>query len=77
MSILVMVNPGYMDLFKRHHSPKVTPQSLTSSGKKLKNRVINVVAALALSNKDGTAISSTGNNSLSNNRRGEGKYEMI
>jgi hypothetical protein len=46
-------------------------------GKKLKNRAVNVVAALALSNKDGAAISRTGNNSLSNNRRGEGKYEMI
>jgi RNA recognition motif-containing protein len=46
-------------------------------GKKLKNRVVNVVAALPLSNKDGAAISRTGNNNLSNNRRGEGKYEMI
>jgi hypothetical protein len=45
--------------------------------KKLKNRVVNVVAALPLSNKDGAAISRTGNNNLSNNRRGEGKYEMI
>lgn len=40
-------------------------------GKKLKNSVINVVAALALSNKDGAAISRTGNDNLSNNRRGE------
>jgi hypothetical protein len=43
----------------------------------LKNRVVNAVAVLALSNKDGMAISNTGNNNLSNNRRGEGKYEMI
>jgi hypothetical protein len=43
----------------------------------MKNRVINAVAVLALSNKDEAAISSTGNNNLSNNRRGEGKYEMI
>ena len=46
-------------------------------GKKLNNRVVNVVATLPLSNKDGAAIFRTGNNSLSNNRRGEGKYEMI
>jgi hypothetical protein len=45
--------------------------------KKLKNLVVNVVAALPLSNKDGAAISRTGNDNLSNNRRGEGKYEMI
>jgi hypothetical protein len=65
MSILVMVHPEYMDLFKYHHGPRVKPQSLTSRGK-LKNRAVNVVAALPLSNKDGTAISRTGNNSLSN-----------
>jgi len=59
-----------MDLLKCHHSPKVTPQSLTS-GKKLKNRVVNVVAALPLSNKDGAAISRTENNSRSNNGRGK------
>jgi hypothetical protein len=46
-------------------------------GKKLKNRVINAAAALALSNKDGAAISLTGNDNQSNNRKGEGKYEMI
>jgi len=45
--------------------------------KKLKNRVVNAVAALALSNKDGTAISRTDNNNILNNRRGEGKHEMI
>ena len=49
-------------------------------GKKLKNRVVNVVAALPLSNKNGAVIPSTGNNNRSNdtnNRRGEGKYRMI
>jgi hypothetical protein len=46
-------------------------------GKKLKNLVVNAVAALPISNKDGAAISRTGNNNESNNRRGEGKYEMI
>jgi len=40
-------------------------------GEKLKNRVSNVVAALPLSNKDGAAISRTGNNNLSNNREGK------
>jgi RNA recognition motif-containing protein len=39
------------------------------AGKKLKNRVVNVVAALPLSNKDGAAISRTRNNNRSNNRR--------
>ena len=43
------------------------------AGKKLKNRVVNVVQALPLSNKDGAATSHTGNNNLSNNRRGERK----
>jgi hypothetical protein len=46
-------------------------------GKKLKNRIVNAVAALTLSNEDGTAISRTGSSNLSNNRRGEGEYEMI
>jgi RNA recognition motif-containing protein len=41
------------------------------TGKKLKNRVVNVVAALPLSNKDGATISRTGNNNLSNNRKGK------
>jgi len=45
--------------------------------KELKNRVANAVAASPLSNKDGAAISRTGNNNLSNNGRGEGEYEMI
>jgi hypothetical protein len=72
-----MVNSRYVDLFKSHHSPKVRPQSLTSLGKKLKNRVVNAVAALPLLRKDGAAISRTGNNNGLNNRRGEEKYEMI
>jgi hypothetical protein len=58
-------------------SPKVKPQSPTSRGKKLKNRIANAVAALPLSNRDGAAICRTGSNNLSNNRKGEGKYEMI
>jgi hypothetical protein len=41
------------------------------AGKKPKNHVANAAAALALSNKDGAAISRTGNNNRSNNRRGE------
>jgi hypothetical protein len=40
-------------------------------GKELKNRVVNVVAASPLSNKDGAAISRPGNNNRSNNRRGK------
>jgi hypothetical protein len=46
-------------------------------GKKLKNLAANVVAVLPLSNIDGRAISRTGSNNLSNNRKGEGKCEMI
>ena len=46
-------------------------------GKKLKNRVANAVAASPLSNEDGAAISRTGNDNQSNNRKGEGEYEMI
>ena len=41
------------------------------TGKKLKSRVVNVVADLPLSNKDGVAISRTGNNNRSNIRRGK------
>ncbi|MFP3879722.1 MAG: hypothetical protein ACLFVA_02050 [Dehalococcoidia bacterium] len=73
---MVVVFPGYVDSFKCRHSPKFKQQSLTS-GEKLKNRVATVVAALLLSNKDGAAVSRTGKDNLSNNRRGEGKYEMI
>jgi hypothetical protein len=72
-----MVNPRYMDSFKSHHSPKVKPQSPTSRGKELKNLAANVVAVLPLSNIDGRAISHTGSNNPSNNRKGEGNYEMI
>ncbi len=45
-------------------------------GKKLRNRVINVVEALPLSNKGGAANSDNGNNNRSNRRR-ERKYQMI
>jgi hypothetical protein len=41
------------------------------AGKKLNNRVVNVVEELTLSNKDGASISRTGNNNRSNNRKGE------
>jgi len=52
--------------------------AIADVGEKLKNRVATVVAALPLSNKDGAAVSRIGKDSLSNNnRRGEGKYEMI
>ena len=45
-------------------------------GKKLRNRVVNVVEALPLSNKSGIAIPDTKNNNRSNRRR-ERKYQMI
>ena len=45
-------------------------------GKKLRNRVVNVVEALPLSNKGGIAIPDIRNNNRSNRRR-ERKYQMI
>ena len=45
-------------------------------GKKLRDRVVNVIEALPLSNKSGAAISDIGNNNRSNRRR-ERKYQMI
>ncbi len=44
-------------------------------GKKLRNRVVNVIEALPLSNKSGAAISGIGNNRP--NKRRERKYQMI
>jgi RNA recognition motif-containing protein len=45
-------------------------------GKKLRNRVVNVVEALPLSNKSGIAIPDIRYNNRSNRRR-ERKYQMI
>jgi len=45
-------------------------------GKKLRNRVINVVEALPLSNKNVAVFSNIKNNNRSNSRR-ERKYQMI
>ncbi len=45
-------------------------------GKKLRNRVVNVVEALPLSNKSGMAIPDIRNSNRSNRRR-ERKYQMI
>ncbi len=45
-------------------------------GKRLRNRVINVVEALPLSNKNVAVFSNMGNNNRSNSRR-ERKYQMI
>jgi RNA recognition motif-containing protein len=45
-------------------------------GKKLRNRVINVVEALPLSNKNAAVFSNIGNNNRSSSRR-ERKYQMI
>ena len=44
-------------------------------GKKLRNRIVNVVEALPLSNKNGTVILDIGNNR--SNRRRERKYQLI
>jgi len=46
-------------------------------GKKLRNRVVNVVEALPLSNKAGMPIPDVRNNNRSNNRRRERKYQLI
>ena len=45
-------------------------------GKKLRNRVVNIVEALPLSNKSGAAISDIEKNNRSNRKR-ERKYQMI
>ena len=45
-------------------------------GKKLRNRIVNVVEALPLSNKSGIAIPDIRSNNRSNRRR-ERKYQMI
>ena len=45
-------------------------------GKMLRNRVVNVVEALPLSNKNGMAILDVRNNNRSNRRRAR-KYQMI
>jgi RNA recognition motif-containing protein len=45
-------------------------------GKRLRNRVVNVVEALPLSDKRGTMIPDIRNNNRSNRRR-ERKYQMI
>jgi len=45
-------------------------------GKKLRNRVVNVVEALPLSNKSGISIPDIRNNNRSNKRR-ERKHQMI
>ncbi|MBI4267582.1 MAG: hypothetical protein HY662_02225 [Chloroflexi bacterium] len=45
-------------------------------GKRLRNRVVNIVEALPLSNKSGTAITDIRNTNRSNRRR-ENKYQMI
>jgi len=45
-------------------------------GLKLRDRVVNVVEALPLSNKSGAVISDIGNSNRSNRRR-ERKYQMI
>ena len=45
-------------------------------GKRMRNRVVNVVEALPLSNKSGMGISDIRNNNRSNRRR-ERKYQMI
>jgi RNA recognition motif-containing protein len=46
-------------------------------GKKLRNRTINVVEALPLSNKSGVAISDIRINKNRSNRSRERKYQMI
>jgi len=71
MSILVMVNPRVYGFAQMPSQSKGHAAIANITGKKLKNRVVNVVAALPLSNKDGAAISRTENNSRSNNGRGK------
>jgi len=46
------------------------------AGKKLRDRAIDVIEALPLSNKSGAAIAGIGSSNRSNRRRGR-KYQMI
>jgi len=71
MSILVMVNPRVYGFVQMPSQSKGQAAIANIMGEKLKNRVVNVVTALPLSNKDGAAISRTGNNNRSNNIRGK------
>ncbi|MFC1914623.1 RNA recognition motif domain-containing protein [Chloroflexota bacterium] len=64
---------GYVEMASKSEG---TTAITNLEGKKLRNRVVNIVEALPLSNKSGAAISGIGNNNRSNRRR-ERKYQMI
>ena len=64
---------GYVEMASKSEG---TTAIANIEGKKLRDRVVNVVEALPLSNKSGAAISDIRNNNRSNRRR-ERKYQMI
>ena len=64
---------GYVEMVSKSEG---TAAIANLKGKKLRNRVVNVVEALPLSNKSGAAISDIGNSNRSNRRR-ERKYQTI
>ena len=64
---------GYVEMASKSEG---TTAIANLEGKKLRNRVINVVEALPLSNKSGTAIPYIRSN-IQSNRIRERKYQMI
>jgi len=64
---------GYVEMASKSEG---TTAIANLEGKKLRNRVVNVVEALPLSNKNGMAIPDIRNSNRSNRRR-ERKYQMI
>jgi len=64
---------GYVEMASKSEG---TTAIANLEGKELRNRVVNVVEALPLSNKSGVEIPGIGNNNRSNRRR-ERKYQMI
>ena len=64
---------GYVEMSSK---PEGAAAIANLEGKKMRNRVVNVVEALPLSDKSGIIISDIRNNNRSNKRR-ERKYQMI
>jgi RNA recognition motif-containing protein len=64
---------GYVEMSSKAEG---TAAIASMEGKKLRNRVVTVVEALPLSNKNGTALPDVNNNNRSYKKR-ERKYQII
>lgn len=64
---------GYVEMASKSEG---TTAIANMEGKKIRNQVVNVVEALPLSNRIGTAITNTKNNNRSYKKR-ERKYQII